>query len=790
MEIDEDVREFLIEGYEYLNQIEEDLVALEQSNSDPEVMNRIYRSLHTIKGNSGFLGVEKLESVAHAGENLLSRLRDRTIAMTPEITSALLSTIDAVRSHMEALETTGQESPIAHTELLDRLHQLQESGGAIPYPSGTPSENGIASLHAKSTAAIPEVVAQEPETSDLTAELLCVDDALLSIDELPLPAITNNPTEQLTAVDTEGDKFKISDAAIRVDVGLLDKLMNLVGELVLCRNQILEFANTQTVNAETDDTLKSVSSRLNLVTSELQEGVMKTRMQPIKTIWNKFPRVVRDTAFALGKQVQLEMEGEETELDKTLIEAIANPLTHLVRNCLDHGIETSEVRAAKGKPAVGRLLLRAYHESGQVNIEISDDGGGIDPDRIRSKAVQKGMFSAVDAARMSDREALNLIFMPSFSTVEKITNISGRGVGMDVVQTNIEKISGTIDLHSQVGKGTTFKLKIPLTLAIIPTLIITTGGDRYAIPQVNLLELMRLEGEQIKSIEMFHGTPVYRLRGRLLPLIYLNRELQLDDRKLGNDKKSQFDLDEALNIVVVQATDKPFGLVVDAINDTQEIVVKPLGKQLKSLACFAGATIMGDGKVALILDVHGIAQQTHMTEAQEKAILADENSRRESSEPPQQLLVFQGPDCRRMAIHLSRVCRLEEFPRHLLERVGKQDVVQYRNQIMPVIYLSAVFGSSGDSANFGPNGLGGRSPSADDKLPLVVVSIGSEHQVGLVVDRILDIVEQSIDIKGAATQAGISYCAVIQGQVTEILDVDTVISDNLFGVKQMLATAR
>ena len=790
MEIDEDVREFLIEGYEYLNQIEEDLVALEQSNSDPEVMNRIYRSLHTIKGNSGFLGVEKLESVAHAGENLLSRLRDRTIAMTPEITSALLSTIDAVRSHMEALETTGQESPIAHTELLDRLHQLQESGGAIPYPSGTPSENGIASLHAKSTAAIPEVVAQEPETSDLTAELLCVDDALLSIDELPLPAITNNPTEQLTAVDTEGDKFKISDAAIRVDVGLLDKLMNLVGELVLCRNQILEFANTQTVNAETDDTLKSVSSRLNLVTSELQEGVMKTRMQPIKTIWNKFPRVVRDTAFALGKQVQLEMEGEETELDKTLIEAIANPLTHLVRNCLDHGIETSEVRAAKGKPAVGRLLLRAYHESGQVNIEISDDGGGIDPDRIRSKAVQKGMFSAVDAARMSDREALNLIFMPSFSTVEKITNISGRGVGMDVVQTNIEKISGTIDLHSQVGKGTTFKLKIPLTLAIIPTLIITTGGDRYAIPQVNLLELMRLEGEQIKSIEMFHGTPVYRLRGRLLPLIYLNRELQLDDRKLGNEKKSQFDLDEALNIVVVQATDKPFGLVVDAINDTQEIVVKPLGKQLKSVACFAGATIMGDGKVALILDVHGIAQQTHMTEAQEKAILADENSRRESSEPPQQLLVFQGPDCRRMAIHLSRVCRLEEFPRHLLERVGKQDVVQYRNQIMPVIYLSAVFGSDGDSANFGSNSLGGRSPSADDKLPLVVVSIGSEHQVGLVVDRILDIVEQSIDIKGAATQAGISYCAVIQGQVTEILDVDTVISDNLFGVKQMLATAR
>ena len=780
MEIDEDVKEFLIEGYEYLNQIEEDLVALEKNDSDPEVMNRIYRSLHTIKGNSGFLGVEKLESVAHAGENLLSRLRDRTMAMTPDITSALLETIDAVRSHMEALEKTGEESPIVHTELLDRLHQLQESGG-------TASELSRSAI-VEFTAAIPEVAIQEAEKIDLTAELLYVE-ALLSIDQMSDPAVNNTATEQVTAADTEGDKFKIADAAIRVDVGLLDKLMNLVGELVLCRNQILEFANTQTANTQNDDTLKSVSSRLNLVTSELQEGVMKTRMQPIRTIWNKFPRVVRDTAFALGKQVQLEMEGEETELDKTLIEAIANPLTHLVRNCLDHGIETSEVRVAKGKPAFGRLLLRAYHESGQVNIEISDDGGGIDPDRIKNKAVQKGMFSAIDAARMSDREALNLIFMPSFSTAEKITNISGRGVGMDVVQTNIEKISGTIDVHSQVDKGTIFKLKIPLTLAIIPTLIITTGGDRYAIPQVNLLELMRLEGEQIKSIEMFHGTPVYRLRGRLLPLIYLNRELLLKEGNAESGKKSQFELDDALNIVVVQATDKPFGLVVDAINDTQEIVVKPLGKQLKSLACFAGATIMGDGKVALILDVHGIAQKTHMTEAQEKAILADENSRKESSEPPQQLLVFQGPDCRRMAIHLSRVCRLEEFPRHLLERVGKQNVVQYRNQIMPVIYLSAVFGSGADAGNSGQNGLDGRSHAADDKLPLVVVSIGSEQQVGLVVDRILDIVEQAIDIKGAATQAGISYCAVIQGQVTEILDVDSVINNNLFGVKQMLASA-
>ncbi|MEZ2303870.1 MAG: chemotaxis protein CheW [Microcoleus sp.] len=778
MEIDEDVKEFLIEGYEYLNQIEGDLVALEKNDSDPEVMNRIYRNLHTIKGNSGFLGVEKLEAVAHAGENLLSRLRDRTIVMTPDITSALLETIDAVREHLEALETTGKESLVDRTPLMMRLAKLQSSGEELDASAIAPQDSIV----------IPESVPTPQEKQDATVDSSSVDSTLFARGKMAILTNPNIPNEQIP-VDTEGDRFKIADTAIRVDVGLLDKVMNLVGELVLCRNQILEFVNTQTANHQNGDTLKSVSSRLNLVTSELQQEVMKTRMQPIRTIWNKFPRVVRDTAFSLGKQVHLEMEGEETELDKTLIEAIANPLTHLVRNSLDHGIETSEVRTAKGKPAIGRLFLRAYHESGQVNIEISDDGGGIDPERIKIKAVQNGIISALEASQMSDREALNLIFLPSFSTAEKVTNLSGRGVGMDVVLKNIEKISGTIDVYSRVGKGTTFKLKVPLTLAIIPTLIITTGGDRYAIPQVNLLELLRLEGEQIKRIEMFHGTPVYRLRGRLLPLVYLNTELNIEPPKL-TPKIFQMPLDDGLNIVVVQANDKPFGLVVDAINDTQEIVVKPLGKQLKYLSCFAGATIMGDGKVALILDIHGIAQKTHWSEAQEKAILADQNNDKKSSEPPQQLLVFQGPDCRRMAIHLSQVSRLEEFPRHLLERVGKQDMVQYRNQIMPVIYLSAVFGNDDDLPNSSKNGLVDRSDSANDQLSLIVVSVESGQQVALACDRIIDIVEQAIDIKGAATQAGIAYCAVIQDRVTEIIDVDSVISNNLFGVQQMLASAR
>ncbi|MGL5061587.1 MAG: chemotaxis protein CheA, partial [Microcoleus sp.] len=619
MEIDEDVKAFLIEGYEYLNQIEEDLVILEQSECDPEVMNRIYRNLHTIKGNSGFLGVEKLEAVAHAGENLLSQLRDCTIGMNAQIASALLETVDAVREHMEALETTGEESPIDRTELLEKLTQLQEYVGSESVAESVaelevlPStiepdlvSKNVREIELQQRAIEPDLASNEPELpseniretevqqraiepdseaaqktiekvletvhqelgkqeeiaavsavnfqhkiAEETAVPLLAEPPLITLEKSPFAAdISELKTngKATTGGDAEGDRFnKIADAAIRVDVGLLDKLMNLVGELVLCRNQILEFANANAARTQNDDTLKSVSGRLNLVTSELQEKVMKTRMQPIRSIWSKFPRVVRDTAFTLGKQVHLVMEGEETELDKTLIEAIGNPLTHLVRNSLDHGIETAELRVAKGKPAVGKLLLRAYHESGQVNIEISDDGGGIDPNRLKNKAVQKGLISANKAEQMSDREALNLIFMPSFSTAEKVTNISGRGVGMDVVRTNIEKINGTIDVQSHVGQGTTFKLKIPLTLAIIPTLIITTGGDRFAIPQVNLLELVRLEGEQLKKIELFHGTPVYRLRGRLLPLVYLNRELKLDRPNLASGKTLQFDIDEALN---------------------------------------------------------------------------------------------------------------------------------------------------------------------------------------------------------------------------------------------------
>jgi two-component system chemotaxis sensor kinase CheA len=553
----------------------------------------------------------------------------------------------------------------------------------------------------------------------------------------------------------------LSESNIRVDVGLLDKLMNLVGELVLARNQILQFCA-----AADDSALQATSQRLNLITTDLQEGVMKTRMQPIGNIWSKFPRVVRDLSVACGKQVRVEMEGRETELDKTIIEAIKDPLTHIIRNSVDHGIEPPAVRVAAGKPAEGRLFLRAYHEGGQVNIEIVDDGGGINVERVKQKALDRGLVTPDHVSRMSDREAFGLIFTPGFSTADQVTNVSGRGVGMDVVRTNIEKIGGTVDVQSRPGEGTALKIKIPLTLAIIPALVVTSGGDRFAIPQVNLLELVRLEGEEARrGIETVYGAPVYRLRGNLLPLAYLNRELELGDAgKAASD---------VVNIVVLQADDRQFGLVVDRINDTEEIVVKPLGKQLKGISAFAGATIMGDGRVALILDALGLAQQARViSEARDRTRAENATDGPRAGDGRQALLLFGLGAGRRMAIPLSIVSRLEEFPRATVERGGEGEVVQYRGEIMPLIRLSGL--------------LGAGEPALHDPLQVVVYSDG-RRSVGLVVDNILDFVVERLAVQRRTTRGGVYGTAVIQQRVTDLLDVEAVVRE-LTGASELAGT--
>jgi len=547
-----------------------------------------------------------------------------------------------------------------------------------------------------------------------------------------------------------------------VDVGLLDKLMNLVGELVLARNQIVQYM--QKVD---DHSLVVASQRLNLITTELQEGVMKTRMQPIGNIWSKFPRTVRDLAMSCGKQVRIEMDGKETELDKTIVEAIKDPLTHLVRNAVDHGIELPEKRAAAGKSVEGLLHLRAYHEGGQVNIEISDDGAGLDIEKIRKKAQQRGLLRPEQASVLTEREAANLIFLPGLSTAEKVSSVSGRGVGMDVVKTNIEKIGGTVDVQSKPGQGTTVRMKIPLTLAIIPALIVTSGEDRYAIPQVSLLELVRLEGEHArKGIEMLSGAPVHRLRGELLPLVYLKREL-------NNGAGDAFELKSAaehretasVNIVVLQAEDRQFGLVVDEINDTEEIVVKPLSKQMKSIDTFAGATIMGDGCVALILDVMGLAQRANVVgENRERAGSAREAATTSKGNEKCAMLLLQCGDEGRMAMELSLVARLEEFKADSIETAGEQQVVQYRGEIMPLVRVSEVLRL-------------GRHSEAQDRSGMTQVVVYSKdgRRVGLVVDRILDIVEESVALQQPGKREGLFGSAVIQQRVTDLLDVHSLI---------------
>ena len=543
---------------------------------------------------------------------------------------------------------------------------------------------------------------------------------------------------------------KSRDAApetIRVGVNLLDKLMTLVGELVLARNQLLQVASTSE-----DTGLLAVSQRMNLIATELQEEVMKTRMQPIGNIWAQFPRTVRDVALGCQKEVQIEMEGKETELDKTIIEAIKDPLTHLVRNSVDHGIELPDDRVKAGKDRKGRLILRAFHEGGQVNIEISDDGAGLNPERIRKKALERGVITAEQGARMTEREVFNLIFLPGFSTAQKVTNVSGRGVGMDVVKTNVEKIGGTVDLQSAPGRGTTVRVKIPLTLAIIPALVVTCGGERFAIPQVNLLELVRLEAEEAATaIEMVHSAPVYRLRGRLLPLAYLSRELRLSTNGTANGNGRMHD--DAVNIVVLQADGRPFGLVVDHINDTEEIVVKPLRKQLKTVKTFAGSSIMGDGKVALILDVLGLAQRAGVLSPERDAAAAGAELHAEAGTEAgekQTFLLFVGPGDSRMAIPLSMLARLEEFPVAQVEMSGTEWVAQYRGQILPLIRLAAVMEERREKLRRA------QGPPAGGSEPLQVLVLQHESRsFGLVVERILEIAEDRAAVKSPATRASV-----------------------------------
>jgi two-component system chemotaxis sensor kinase CheA len=707
--MDEILSEFVAESRENLSQLDHDLVELEKDPQSAELLASVFRTFHTIKGVAGFLNFFRLEAVAHAAEDLLGSLRDGQLLLDSAITSALLAADDAVRQMLAAVEADGTDGPALYTDVITLLTAFRAYRSAVDEP-----------------------VADSGEDSGL---------------ETSAPA-TNSSSDR----GLPGAAAPVHESTIRVNVQLLDDLMNLVGELVLVRNQVLQCgASTQEGN------FQSASQRLNLITSALQEGIMKTRMQPIGTVWNKFPRIARDLARTSGKQVRIEMEGTETELDKTLIEAIRDPLTHIIRNAIDHGIETPAERLAAGKSAEGRLRLRAFHESGQVIVEIDDDGAGIDPDRVRAKALECGLLTAEQAAGLSDSAALKLIFRPGFSTTSQISNLSGRGVGMDVVRTNIEKIGGTVDVHSQRGAGMRLHIKIPLTLAIIPALVVTCAGDRFAIPQINLIELARLDGaETQRRIEFIHGAPVCRLRGDLLPLVYLVDLLRLAE---ANPVVTP---DDSAHIVVLQIGDQHFGLVVDQINDTEEIVVKPLGKRLNGVGVYAGATIMGDGRVAMILDVLGIMQWAAVGEVREGRPVENQKSTHHGVNRQQRWLLCRTKGQERIAVPLALVSRLEEFPPTAIERARGCPVVAYRGRLLPLVDLGQL--------------TTGHAAEVDHERGQVrVVVFDNGHQrVGVIVSEVIDIVEEEPHAMQLSSHPGLLGSALLGKQATDFLDLRAV----------------
>ena len=723
---DKALQSFLIESDENLAQLEQDIVALERAPDDSESVASAFRAIHTIKGTCSFFGFSHLEALTHLMEDILGAMRDGHLTMSLDIAAALLDGVDEIRIFLKKIHTDGNDGEAAPEALLVRLQGLvpensaSDSGAFLPDPTAIINDVDSADEAGRSADASPSDAPHSHEPST-------VESSSGSDDNTPA-----NPAP--------------SESTVRVDVVLLDKLMNVVGELVLTRNQLLQHSGSQN-----DSQLQNLSQRLNLVTSELQEGLMQTRMQPIRNAWATYPRLLRDLEKKTGKQVTPILKGGDTELDRSLLEAIRDPLVHLVRNAVDHGIETPQARLAAGKPETGTLTLSAYHESGNVTVEISDDGKGLDSKKIVARALVAGLLHPDQVDALSERETMNYIFQPGFSTAETINDLSGRGVGLDVVRNNVERIGGSIEIKSTPGKGTTFKLKIPLTLAIVPALIVRCLHQRFAIPQVNLLEVVYVEADKLEEdIQTVHDALVYRLRGRLLPLVDMRSLMQMGSPEKQHD---QF-------ILVLTADQQEFGLLVDDVRDTEEIVVKPLGRLLKDNPCFAGATIMGDGRVALILDVKSTADFAGVTRQDRKLnqqLPQEDQSHQPINVAENYLLVRPSAQTGRSAIALSRVSRLEEISRDRIEYSAGREVIQYRGKILPLIRL----------------GEDTRDHSDDNDMIRIVVQPTDYGEVGLVVSDIIDIVsDDKADIEKVAKSDGILGAGILQGHVTDFIDSD------------------
>ena len=820
--MDDLLTEFLTETSENLAVLDVELVKFEQEPDNKEILGNIFRLVHTIKGTCGFLGLPRLESVAHAGENVLGKFRDGELEVTPEAVTLILKCLDCVRDLLGKLEETGAEPEGDDKELINDLNAYAEGGGAKAEPAApaaAPAAGGAAAVNEFGAPVAAELLAEvEAATSQgikaasqeqLEAELAAEREAeaakaatpatnehgapvaqeLLAEVEAAQAAGARAATEaELRAeMEREREAEKASKAgvpapaqskeaekkdtgkagagvaasSIRVNVDVLEDLMTLVSELVLTRNQLL-----QMVRGLDDSEFTVPLQRLSHITTDLQEGVMKTRMQPIGNAWAKLPRIVRDLAVESGKKIELVMLGAETELDRQVLELIKDPLTHMVRNSADHGLEDVEGRLAVGKPETGTITLNAYHEGGHIIIEIADDGRGLNIDRIRQKALENGLTTEADLDQMTDQQIGMFIFKAGFSTAEKITNVSGRGVGMDVVRTNIEQIGGSIELFSEQGKGTTFTIKIPLTLAIVSALIVKSGEERFAAPQISVLELVRASAQSENAIEMINESAVLRLRDRLLPLISLRELLRLQDppeaaKSTGEDEEAAPKTtdalvaeaiadDEEVFIVVTQVGSNTFGIIVDRVFDTEEIVVKPVAPILRDITFYSGNTILGDGSVIMILDPNGISEAAgemdteHRSEADIQAVSTDEETT--------SLLVFRagGPELK--AVPLALVARLEEIDMAETETTHGQVMVQYRDQLMPLIPFA-------DTHQFKETG---RQP--------ILVFTDRERSMGLVVDEIVDIVDDRLKIELTTDIPGLIGSAVIAGKATDVID--------------------
>lgn len=756
--MDELLTEFLTECSENMTLLDMEVVTLEQNPNNPDLIGSIFRIVHTIKGTCGFLGLPRLERVAHAAENVLGKFRDGEMEVNAAAVTIILKSLDRIKHILDELEANQAEPDGDDADLIAELDRIVagEMPDAAATPAATPvaangddeDEHGFvpvsaaamaqsvaaeAAQEAAAEASVAEPVAQEPVAAAAPAKPAAAAPAQKTAASPAKPAAASEPA----AGGNRGES--LAAQTLRVPVDLLETLMTLVSELVLTRNQLL-----QMVRNTSDSSFKAPLQRLSHITSELQEGVMKTRMQPIGNAWSKLPRIIRDLSVDLGKQIELKMIGAETELDRQVLDLIKDPLTHMVRNSADHGLEMPADRRAAGKPEKGVVTLHAYHEGGHIIIQISDDGKGLDVTKISAKALSSGITNETEIAGLTEQQIMQFIFKPGFSTAEAVTNVSGRGVGMDVVRTNIEKIGGSIELRSALGKGSTFTIKIPLTLAIVSALIVESGSERFAIPQIGVVELVRAGATSEHRIEVIDGSTILRLRDRLLPLMSLSRLLGL----VKEDKTQK--VDEAY-VVVSQVGTRLFGLIVDQVFDTEEIVVKPVAPILRDIGVFSGNTILGDGSVVMILDLNGITGSLSTTSAANSGQPATQGHQFDSDSTS--LLLFRTPDGGPKAVPLALVTRLEEVTADQIEWSGSQSVMQYRDHLMPLTDLH------------------GQPVSFDQGAKPVLVFTDIGHNMGLVVDEIIDIAECNIAIESKGTDNGVLGTAIIAGKSTDLIDV-------------------